>query len=337
MIKRCHAVLLLVAVLTPSPMAAAFIDIADVRVIVQAVATEQGSPPIRVSDNRTGPPSSLTRAEVLIGPADGIRFPNLGAGGFASAAADTNGFFAAGVNQSSFQNSDPANSVNAQGSITQNITNNTAFTVGMDADFSIPAPTLRFFGIGNFPPAGADPSRLGEAQAHIILQTILTHPDGSTDSAEPLIYGLASTRIPLTGVVVAFADQPGDPVTRFDEPDGSFGFRLPDRVEKNFHIADIGPGDSLEFNYIFSTFASTGFGETSAFAAIGDPFDLSLTGGRFKFHLRDATGPVIPEPGTLVMMSFGCVLLAGISVLRLRRRLTAGQTLRSAKRRTLPV
>ena len=133
MIKRCHAgVLLLVAVLTPSPMAADFIDIADVRVIVQAVATGQGSPPIRVSDNQIGPPSSLTRAEVLIGPADGIRFPNLGAGAFASAAADTNGFFAAGVNQSSFQNSDPANSVNAQGSITQNITNNTAFTVGMD-------------------------------------------------------------------------------------------------------------------------------------------------------------------------------------------------------------
>ena len=123
---------------------------------------------------------------------------------------------------------------------------------------------------------------------------MLTHPDGSKDSAEPLIYGLASTRIPLTGVLVAVADEPGDPVTRFDEPDGSFGFRLPDRVENDFHIADIGPGDSLEFNYIFSTFASTGFGETSAFAAIGDPFDLSLTGGRFNFTLSDATGPVAP-------------------------------------------
>ncbi|HEX4708165.1 MAG TPA: PEP-CTERM sorting domain-containing protein [Candidatus Udaeobacter sp.] len=188
----------------------------------------------------------------------------------------------------------------------------------LDADLSIPAPTLRFFGIGNFPPAGVDPSRLGEAQAHVILQTTLTHPDGSKDSAEPLIYGLSTFRIPLTGVLVAIADITNEVIPRFDEPDGSFGFRLPDRVENDFHIADIGPGDTLEFNYIFSTFASTGFGETSAFAAIGDPFDISLTGGRFNFTLSDNAGPVpsaspVPEPGTVVMMTFGFIVLAGLA------------------------
>jgi hypothetical protein len=71
----------------------------------------------------------------------------------------------------------------------------------------------------------------------------------------------------------------------FDEPDGSFGFRLLP-VIRGFSFSSVGPGESLEFGYDYFATASTGFGETAVFAAIGDPFDLTAGGGRFEFQVE---------------------------------------------------
>jgi hypothetical protein len=55
------------------------------------------------------------------------------------------------------------------------------------------------------------------------------------------------------------------------------------------------PGESLEFGYDYFATASTGFGETAVFAAIGDPFNLTTGGGRFEFLLGDAPPNSVPE------------------------------------------
>jgi len=70
-------------------------------------------------------------------------------------------------------------------------------------------------------------------------------------------------------------------LARFDEPDGSLVFRvLP--VTKDFSFSSIRPGESLEFGYDYFAIASTGFGESGVFAAIGDPFDLSASVDHFR-------------------------------------------------------
>jgi hypothetical protein len=107
----------------------------------------------------------------------------------------------------------------------------------------------------------------------------------------------------LSGVFTAFpTSSDGVGLVRFDEPDGSFGFQLPDLEATDVSFGEIGPGDTLEFSYDYFTQASTGFGETGIFAAIGDPFNLSVGGGRFEFQ-------VIPEPATWTLLAAGLLAL----------------------------
>jgi len=67
----------------------------------------------------------------------------------------------------------------------------------------------------------------------------------------------------------------------------------------------------LEFGYDYFAQASTGFGETGVFAAIGDPFNLSADGGNFELHVGDGTPPSsIPEPDNLTMLGIGLLVVA---------------------------
>jgi hypothetical protein len=99
---------------------------------------------------------------------------------------------------------------------------------------------------------------------------------------------------------------------------------LTDLLLNDFPLVTIGPGDILKFTYEYFASASTGFGETGIFAAIGDPFDLSAGGGRFDLHVGDAIAPGpgpgngVPEPGTLATLGLGLFLL-GVSRSRRQR------------------
>ena len=86
-------------------------------------------------------------------------------------------------------------------------------------------------------------------------------------------------------------------------------------------MAVFGPGESLEFGYDYFATASTGFGETAVFAAIGDPFDLTAGGGHFEFQVGGAPAPTpVPEPGTLALLGIGLMVMLGVSA-RYRRAL----------------
>ena len=117
-------------------------------------------------------------------------------------------------------------------------------------------------------------------------------------------------RAPIVGVLLADpTDDALGALSRFDEPDGSFGFRLLP-VTRSFSFSSVRPGESLEFGYDYFATASTGFGETGVFAAIGDPFNLTGGGSGFAFQVGDAPSPnSVPEPGSLTTFGIGLTVL----------------------------
>ena len=268
------AVLLLLT-LAPIESRADLIDISDIEVTAFASFNTQRQPERSAFDVKSGPASSLIRAEVLVlAGVPSTPFPNLPTGqtqAFGSSAGDTDGNYAVGASGFFFRNSLPPNATVARGTSKQTITNNSEFPISGTGGVSVPAPTIQFFGVGNSFPPGADPALDATAAVSIRFVTTLTHPDGSTVETVHLDYGIRTFR--LGGFIVALPTSgDGLGLTRFDEPDGSFGFRLPD-LEKDLSFGNIGPGDTLEVAYDFFAEASTGFGETGVFAAIGDPFD----------------------------------------------------------------
>jgi hypothetical protein len=89
----------------------------------------------------------------------------------------------------------------------------------------VPTPTIRFFGVGNSFPPGADPDLDASAAVNIRLTSKLTHTDGTVAEAVHFEYGMHTLRAPIVGVLLADpTDDALGALSRFDEPDGSFGF-----------------------------------------------------------------------------------------------------------------
>lgn len=300
-----YAILFFIAALAPVSVSAELI-FSDEEYTAFTSATTQLLPAVIDFDSDTVPNGSP--ASVLaLSRANGQPFPNIPTSqttAFASAAQLTLGdsiVNGVGVNGFFLTNSLPPNTLEAATQYSVTITN-TSTTVAepLVADFLIPPPTMQFFGVGNSFPAGVDLARDAFAFVQVRISTKLTHPDGSIVEDVLLDYGMRTFRDPMSGVFLALpisSDSVG--LTRFDEPDGSFGFQLPELVLEGVSspdLAELGPGDVMEFGYDFFATASTGFGETGVFAAIGDPFNLSAGGARFNLE-------PIPLPAALWLLS----------------------------------
>ena len=325
---------LVVAVLVPVSVHADSFVLSDVGLTARATFSSQRVMPEKSSfDTRTAPPDQLLQAaQALV--IDGLPFPNQPNSqnaGFASSAATVGGLFGVGVNGLHFENSLPPNRYSASGRWTQTLTNGSAVTQVSSGTISVPAPTIRFFGVGNSFPAGANPDLDATASVDIRLTSKLTHADGSVVETVLFDYGMHTLRAPIVGVLLADpTDDALANLSRFDEPDGSFGFRLLP-VSKNFSYGAVRPGERLEYGYDYFVTASTGFGETAVFAAIGDPFKLNLGGGSFRVQFDDSDTPVpsVPEPGSLTLMTLG------LTSLGLIRRQKIGKSTRQGEDRGL--
>lgn len=309
------AILALIAALAPGAASAALI-FSDEEYTAFTNATTQLPPAVTDFDSKTVPFGSPASVLALSrSPARGQPFPNIPTSQttpFASAAQLTLGggnvLTGVGVNGFFLMNSLPPNTLEATATYSVTVTNtSTTITEALTADIFIPTPTLQFFGVGNFFPSGVDPARDASARVQARVLTKITHPDGSIVEDVLLDYGMFTFRNPQTGVFDVLpisSDSVG--LTRFEVPDGSFGAQLPELDLEGVtapDLAALGPGDIMEFSYDFFATASTGFGETGIFAAIGDPFDLSASGARF-----DIVTSAVPEPST------GVLLLAGLLV-----------------------
>jgi hypothetical protein len=311
---------LIATVLVPVSVHADSIVLSDVRLSARATFSSQRVMPEKSSFAVKVAPADqlLQAARALV--TDGLPFPNQPNSQnawFASSAGVVGGVFGVGVNGLHFQNSLPPNRYFASGTWTQTLTNGSAVTQVSSATISVPAPTIRFFGVGNSFPVGANPDLDATASVDIRLTSTLTHADGSVVETVLFDYGMHTLRAPIVGVLLADpTDDALGNLSRFDEPDGSFGFRLLP-VTKNFSFGAVRSGESLEYGYDYFATASTGFGETAVFAAIGDPFDLNLGGGSFSVRFNDIDTPAasVPEPGSLTLMTLG---LTSIGLIRRR-------------------
>jgi hypothetical protein len=319
-----QAALLLIASFAPVSVSADTIELSDIRITARATFSSQRVPETSDFDVKVAPPDQLLQAARAL-VIEGLPFPNQPNSqnaGFASSAGVVGGVFGVGVNGFHFQNSLPPNRYFASGTWTQTATNNSAVTQVSTGKIFVPAPTIRFFGVGNSFPPGANQDLDASAAVNIRLFSRLTHTDGSVEETVHFEYGMHTLRAPIVGVLLADpTDDALGALSRFDEPDGSFGFRLLP-VTKDFSFSSIRPGESLEFGYDYFVTASTGFGETGVFAAIGDPFDLSASSGRFELQAGETPPPSnpIPEPASLTTF---CIGLAVLCIFAHSRRIAA--------------
>jgi hypothetical protein len=312
----CFAVLLLVAALAPCAASAALI-FSDMRFFASTAADPGGlsdDDAENVPNNVGGDVNALTRAA-------GDPFPNLPnsvGSAFASATILTfgGGTILSGVGTNGFflRNALPPNLLFARATISQTITNDsTTDTESVLANFVVPTPIMQFFGVGDFFPVGADPARDATALVTASLFTDLTRADGSDGGRDFVFnYDMVTLRDPQTGKFGLDPQFSEPEATRFDAPDGSFGFRLPEFEGEDVPLPAIGPGEVLEVFYDFLVQSTTGFGETGIFAAIGDPFDLSGSGARFELQAGDVISPPPPgvsEPNALAVLGLGLVML----------------------------
>ena len=315
------AALLLIAAVAPLTVTAQDffgINFSDVTLRAFASVATQLEPIKTATDTHSAPRADANEANVLL-RARGIPFPNLPnsvGSAFASSAGNNDGVFGVGVNGFFFTNSLPPDALLASLTFSQTITNHSAIAVTVFADITIPAPTIQLFGVGDFFPAGVDRRRDVTASVNASFLTRITHPDGTVVNGQPLDYGMFLFREAASGVLLA-VDADGALLPRFLEPDGSFGFQLPNFHEDNFALGEIAPGDTLALTLDYFASASTGFGETGIFAAIGDPFHLSAAGSSLDIHVGVAAA--IPEPTTWTLLAAGLLALRFAARARARR------------------
>jgi hypothetical protein len=320
-----HATWLLVAAaVTPLPASAQnFLGIEFSTIELTALASVATQlEPIKVATDSGAAPKGTPESVAALGRARGIPFPNLPnsvGSAFASSAANNDGVFGVGVNGFFFTNSLPPDALLASATYRQTITNHSSVSVSLFADVTVPVPTIQLFGIGDFFPAGADPRRDVTARVNASFLTHVIHADGSTADGQPLDYGISVFREPISGKLFGI-DADGAVLARFEEPDGSFGFQLPNLHEENLALGEIGPGDTVELTLDYFASASTGFGETGVFAAIGDPFALNAGIGNLNLQVGVLTP--VPEPGAWA------VLAGGLLALRFGARAAARRQLR---------
>jgi hypothetical protein len=294
------------------------IEFSDVTLTAFTSVSTQLAPIQTATDTRTAPQATASSVETLL-TARGIPFPNLPnsvGSSFTSSTGDNTGAFGVGVNGFFFTNSLPPDALLASGSYVQTISNRSSSSVTLFADVSIPAPLLLFFGVGDSFPPGGDPRRDVTGLVNASFFSKITHANGLVEESTPLDYGMSVFRDPASGVLFALASDSagGGVVPRFLEPDGSFGFELPAFHGENIEVGVIAPGDTLEFSFEYFASASTGFGETGIFAAIGDPFELSASGSGLVIQI----GAPIPEPAPWAMLAVGLAALI-LGTRRIRR------------------
>ncbi len=241
--------------------------------------------------------------------------------GFGSAQGDAFGNFGVGANSFFLSAGAPPFITRASGFFEQNILNDTSEEITLGTSISIPTPVIQLAGqIGNFFPPGRDPEADIAAEVSARIVATVTRLDGSTEESLLLDYGMKVERDPTDGQIKPTLSRDAQGLVA-NEGAGFFFYELA-AFDGNFGtIAVLAPGESLKLDFQYFARVTNGTGESGVFAAIGDPFDINASGGRFGFAVLEDGGlepppAPVPLPAGLPLLAAGLAALAGARVLR---------------------
>ena len=248
---------------------------------------------------------------------------------FASSLAESDGNGGVGVTSwiAGDAGSPGQNAVNqlvSQAIWTQDFTNNGSAPVSISLSLHIPALEVGLIGVA---PNRDSVSATETAQAEAILQSTITHADGSTAAGASFDFGLRAFEQQFflgPGNLANFADVQflganGSNAQLFDSfsfngSDSNPRFSL-DSVVAKVILGSLQPGDTVSYVYTLTAQGTTHGGEHGYVAFLGDPFGVDVTGG----NLVLSSEPV-PEPATEILDWAGLGLIAGVPRLRRPRR-----------------
>ena len=245
---------------------------------------------------------------------------------FASAQADVHGNGGVGATNLLFGSADPGgpavNQLVGQALWTQTFTNTGSTEQRLTAKLHVPALEVGLIGV---PPNRTGPSATETAKAVASFDTSIHRADGSLVKGRsfsfglemherqlflspnnfenfadisPIVTGNSLGFDPFATAKCTFAESPGSPTCSINAL--SFSFQL-DTLQ---------PGDILSYVYTLTAEGTTKGNEHGYLAFLGDPFDLTASGGSLEVTAA------MPEPATW------CLSLAGLGLvgLALRRR-----------------
>lgn len=246
-------------------------------------------------------------------------------GAFASALAESDGNGGVGVTSWIGGDAGPPgqNAVNqlvSQAIWTQDFTYNGSVDASISLRLHIPALQVGLIGVA---PNRDSVSATETAQAEAILQSTITHADGSSSPGASFEFGMRAFEQQLfirPGDFANFADVSfigvnSSTVSLFDSfrdngDDFNPRFSL-DAVFANVLLGTLHPGDTVSYVYELIAQGTTHGGEHGYVAFLGDPFGLEVTTGNLVLSSEPA-----PEPAMWMLCLAGLTLAATLQKLR---------------------
>lgn len=128
------------------------------------------------------------------------------------------------------------------------------------------------------------------------ITTSIRRLDRSLETAVLLDYGMRVARDPSTGLFTPTLSPDACSLTVRAEF-GRFPYDLV-ALDASFDaFATLAPGESGAISFDYFARAKNGVGETGYFAAIGDPFHITGSGGRWGFNTVDGLDPATTALG----------------------------------------
>jgi hypothetical protein len=242
--------------------------------------------------------------------------------GFASAQADKSGN--GGVGATNWLGITPGVGVSSQLAATalwtQTFTNTGSTDITLSLNLHIPGMEAGLIGV---PPNRSGPSNTETALAQVDLATSINRADGTLEHGGDFTFGMKVSEKQFalgTGPnVTTFSNfatvdpfssgkLPINPFATFnDNGSASVPKFTIDNLSFTQLLGTLHPGDILSYVYTLTAEGTTHGAEQGFLAFVGDPFDLTASGGGLEVTAIAAT---VPEPESWILSMLGLILIA---------------------------
>ena len=216
---------------------------------------------------------------------------------------------------------------------TQTFTNTGSTDIKLSLNLHIPDMEAGLIGV---PPDRTGPSNTETALTQVDLATAINRADGTLEHGGDFTFGMKVSEKQFalgTGNVNNFSNfavvdpfssgkLPINPFTTLkDNGNESVPKFTIDKLSFTQTLGTLHPGDILSYVYTLTAEGTTHGAEQGYLAFLGDPFDLTASGGGFEVTAIAAT---VPEPASWMLSMLGVILIA-VNRWRARQAARAGQ------------